>query len=174
MSNKVSYTDLPPDTVIVCPSCGAKNMRTDDMCNRCDAPLDKAKLALTKGRGKLVHEVIQRHPELKEKILERLRVLSLPEDGFPVAGDALYDISSWDEKATLAGNLEKAGNFDESARQYEDLGLWAEAGRVRSRSNLLVREKVVVEREIVLVKCGYCGSLNPQGTLKCSSCGGRV
>ena len=144
-------------------------MRTDNLCNNCDASLSDAKLAFLKGRGKRVREIIQRHPELKEKDLVRLGISDLPQDDFYVENDALRDIEYWEQKAEVAANFEKAGNFDGSARQYEDMELWTEAGRVRSKSNQTIRE-----REIVLVKCGYCGSLNPQGTLKCSSCGGRV
>jgi len=144
-------------------------MRTDNLCRGCEAPLDEAKMALIKGRGNLAREIIQRHPALKEKVLARLGMSDLPEDDFYVGGDAMKDISYWDKKAEVASNFEKAGRFDESARQYEDIGLWSDAGRVRSK-----RQQVIREREIVLIKCSYCGSLNPQGTLKCSSCGGRI
>ena len=169
MPNSVSYSDIPPDAIIICPSCGAKNFRTDRLCRGCEAPLDEAKRAFTKGRGKLVRDIIQKHPELKEKILARLSLSELPGDDFYLGGDALKDISYWDEKVQAANHLEMAGRHEEAARQYEDLGLWSEAGRVRSKRNQVTRE-----REIVLIKCSYCGSLNPQGTLKCSSCGGRI
>jgi ribosomal protein L40E len=37
-------------------------------------------------------------------------------------------------------------------------------------SQVIEREKVI-EREIVKVKCRYCGALNNQTAQKCSSCG---
>ncbi len=40
---RVSYVDIPPDTIIVCPKCGTKNMRTDISCRKCEANLDAAK-----------------------------------------------------------------------------------------------------------------------------------
>lgn len=169
MTPAPGYSDLPQDAVVVCPSCGAKNMRTDNLCNNCDASLGDAKLAFLKGRGKRVREIIQRHPELKEKVLVRLGISDPPQDDFNVESGALSDIVYWEEKAEVAENFEKAGNFDGSARQYEDMELWMEAGRVRSQGAHNIRE-----REIVLIKCSYCGSLNHQGTLKCSSCGGRL
>jgi uncharacterized OB-fold protein len=169
MMPAAGYSDLPMDAVIVCPSCGSKNMRTDNLCNNCDADLGEAKRALLKGRVKRVREIIQRHPELKEKVLVRLGISDLPQDDFYVESGALGDIVYWEEKAAVAENFEKAGNFDGSAHQYEDMELWTEAGRVRSQGANIIRE-----REIVLIKCSYCGSLNHQGTLKCSSCGGRL
>lgn len=42
----VSYRDLPVDTVIVCPKCGARNMRTDNLCRSCEIDLTEAKKAI--------------------------------------------------------------------------------------------------------------------------------
>jgi RNA polymerase subunit RPABC4/transcription elongation factor Spt4 len=41
-----SYTDLPAETVIVCPKCKAKNLRTDNLCRNCEKDLTDAKNAL--------------------------------------------------------------------------------------------------------------------------------
>jgi hypothetical protein len=185
MTKSPDYSDLPSGIIIVCPSCGAKNSRTDNQCNNCDTCLDDAKSALVKGRSKRVCGIIQRHPELRRMVLMRLNLPDLPGDDFYVDGDSLKDIEYWDEKANVASNLETAGNFEGAARQFEDMQLWTEAGRVRALDAHTARERethiprereihTIREREIVLIKCSYCGSLNPQGTLKCSSCGGRL
>lgn len=169
MPKPVSYAEVPPNAIVVCPSCGVKNVRTDNVCRGCEAPLDDAKRAFMKERGIIARDIIQKHPELRGKILARLGLSELPKDSFPVESDALTDITHWNWKFEAASNYEMAGRFEEAAKQYEDIGLWSEAGRVRSKRNQVVRE-----REVILIKCSYCGSLNPQGTLKCSSCGGRV
>ncbi|MCJ7464977.1 MAG: hypothetical protein MUO81_09600 [Thermoplasmata archaeon] len=185
MTKSPDYLDLPSGVVIVCPSCGAKNSRTDNLCNNCDACLDDAKSALVKGRSKRVREIIQRHPELNGMVLVRLSLSDLPKDDFYVDGAALKDIEYWEEKANVAINFETAGNFEGAARQFEDMQLWTEAGRVRALGTHTARDQethvprereihTIREREIVLIKCSYCGSLNPQGTLKCGSCGGRL
>lgn len=169
MVPEIPYTRyLPPDAIIICPNCGAKNTRDDKLCKRCQAALREPR-----SYAGFVRQVIQRHPELRAAILASLRIPDLPPDDFHVADDAIQSIAGWAEKADVAKNLEKARRFEESARQFEGLGLWAEAGRVRALATQ-VPVQTIREREIVLVKCRYCGSLSPQGILKCSSCGGHL
>jgi ribosomal protein L40E len=157
---------VPPDAIIICPNCGARNTRDDKLCKRCQASLRDPR-----AYGRYVRQVIQRHPELRGGILTCLRLSDLPADDFYVSDVVVMNIANWAEKADVAKNLELARRFEESARQYEDLGLWADAGRVRALA-IRVPTQTIREREIVLVKCRYCGSLNPQGYLKCTSCGG--
>lgn len=46
----VDYSDIPPDTIVVCPHCGAKNMRTDNFCRGCERSLDEVKKTLVVAR----------------------------------------------------------------------------------------------------------------------------
>jgi hypothetical protein len=45
MAKKVlaSRSDIPADTTVICPACGAKNMRAEGLCVKCDAPLPVTK-----------------------------------------------------------------------------------------------------------------------------------
>ncbi len=43
---KVSYADVPIDTIIVCTKCGAQNFRTDAICRNCETDLTPAKMAI--------------------------------------------------------------------------------------------------------------------------------
>jgi len=47
LAEMVDYTDIPPDTIITCPKCGAKNMRTDNLCRGCEESLDEIKSAIS-------------------------------------------------------------------------------------------------------------------------------
>lgn len=38
--------DIPAGTMILCPRCGTKNLRTDNLCRQCDADLSEAKKRL--------------------------------------------------------------------------------------------------------------------------------
>jgi len=42
----VEYSDIPFDTIVVCPKCGARNMRTDRLCRSCENDLAEAKRAI--------------------------------------------------------------------------------------------------------------------------------
>lgn len=44
---------------------------------------------------------------------------------------------------------------------------------VRTQPALTIHTEPAV-REVVLVVCPFCGTKNPQGTTKCSNCGGRI
>ena len=33
---------------------------------------------------------------------------------------------------------------------------------------------VIIQKEVVRIKCRYCGALNDQGSLKCQSCGASL
>ena len=45
----VKYSDIPPGTVIECPKCRTKNVRTENRCTKCDFDLADAKKALAQG-----------------------------------------------------------------------------------------------------------------------------
>lgn len=45
----VKYSDIPPGTVVECPNCGTKNVRTESRCAKCDFDLTDTRKALAKG-----------------------------------------------------------------------------------------------------------------------------
>lgn len=63
----VDYTDIPPDTIIICPKCKAKNMRTDNLCRGCEESLDDAKRAIS---GKLLPPL----PDSKQLTVEYVKL----------------------------------------------------------------------------------------------------
>jgi hypothetical protein len=171
----LSYADFPEDAIITCIKCGAKNFRTDNLCRGCEENLESSKAAYLRSmgstlgseRGTMVKEVIMKYPMLREKILKRIGATEMPGDDFYIEAAAIEDVGQWSKKVSWASDLEQAGRLDEAAHMYEDLGMWSEAGKIRAGRTTIVRE-------VVLIRCSYCGSLSPQGTLKCSSCGGRL
>lgn len=42
------------------------------------------------------------------------------------------------------------------------------------KNNVIREREILREREIVMVRCAYCGTLNPQGVPKCKSCGATM
>jgi len=46
ITTAVGPSDLPFGTIIICPECGAKNLRTDNVCRNCERNLDEAKKRL--------------------------------------------------------------------------------------------------------------------------------
>ncbi len=169
-----SYTDFPEDAVIICPKCGSKNFRTDKVCRRCEIDLNEAKTAYLRVMGrtpypervKAIKEIIRHYPFLEQKILGRLGVRQIPDDYY-IDSEAFADIRYWTERVTVAKELEREDKLDEASYQYEAIGLAAHAASLRAGRTTIIRE-------VVLIKCRYCGSLSPQGTLKCNSCGGTL
>lgn len=118
----VSYADVPFGTILICPGCGQKNMRTDRWCRKCDKDLTEAKrwVSVTEPKG-----------------------IDCPQCNTTNPARSRY--------------CRKCGYEIAPARQ-----------------EVIHEQEIIKEREIVLIKCPYCGNLSPQGTLKCSSCGGRL
>ena len=70
-----------------------------------------------------------------------------------------------------AKNLETAGRYEESARVYEELGMFKEAGGARSKANTQTIKHVNVNLNDLIDKLRYGGLAIPY---KCSSCGGTI
>lgn len=70
-----------------------------------------------------------------------------------------------------AKNLEIAGRFEESARTYEQLGMYHEAGRVRGKSSSQTIRHVSVNLNDLIEKLRYGGLAIPY---KCNSCGATI
>jgi hypothetical protein len=79
-------------------------------------------------------------------------------------------------------NLELAHRYEEAAIIYDDLGMFEDAGRIRGMirkpSAPVERERVerekIIERQIVKVKCRFCGALNDDVRRNCESCGATL
>jgi Prokaryotic RING finger family 1 len=79
-------------------------------------------------------------------------------------------------------NLELARRFEDASIIYDDLGMFEDAGRIRGLmskpSAPVERERVekekIVERQIVKVKCRFCGALNDDVRRTCESCGANL
>ncbi len=79
-------------------------------------------------------------------------------------------------------NLELAHRYEDAALVYDDLGMFEDAGRIRALlskpSTHVERERVerekIVERQIVKVKCRFCGALNDDVRRTCESCGATL
>jgi predicted RNA-binding Zn-ribbon protein involved in translation (DUF1610 family) len=79
-------------------------------------------------------------------------------------------------------NLELAHRYEDAAIIYDDLGMFEDAGRIRGLlskpSGPVERERVerekIVERQIVKVKCRFCGALNEDVRRTCESCGANL
>jgi hypothetical protein len=52
MAKKLSYDDIPPGTIIICPKCKAKNLKADQYCENCKEDLRSAKLDILNKLGK--------------------------------------------------------------------------------------------------------------------------
>lgn len=82
----------------------------------------------------------------------------------------------------VAKNLETAQRFDDAAMVFDDLGMYEDAGRMRGilskPQSPVERERVekekIVERQIVKIKCRYCGALNDDIRRTCESCGANL
>ena len=79
-------------------------------------------------------------------------------------------------------NLEAARRYAEAASVFDDLGMYEDAGRMRDLMSKphspVERERVekekIVERQIVKIKCRFCGSLNDDVRRTCESCGANL
>lgn len=43
MARKLSHSDIPPDTVVLCPNCKTENLMSDQRCKKCAGSLDSAR-----------------------------------------------------------------------------------------------------------------------------------
>ncbi len=93
-------------------------------------------------------------------------------------------------KMAMAKNYETAGKFEECGRLYDELGLWEEAGRVRSKAKQTTNVAVDVNRLIEQMRkggltttynCPKCsaaieisGDSSPQGLKFCNYCGTTI
>ena len=85
--------------------------------------------------------------------------------------------------ASQAGkNLELAHRYEDAAVIYDDLGMFEDAGRIRDilskpaapvEKERVERERIV-ERQVVKVKCRFCGALNDDVRRTCESCGANL
>jgi hypothetical protein len=74
-------------------------------------------------------------------------------------------------------NLELAHRYEDAAVIYDDLGMFEEAGRIRanlSKPSAPIEREKIVERQIVKLKCRYCGALNDNIRRTCESCGANL
>ena len=79
-------------------------------------------------------------------------------------------------------NLELAHRYEDAAVIYDDLAMFEDAGRIRiilsKPTSPVERERVerekIVERQIVKVKCRFCGALNDDVRRTCESCGANL
>jgi DNA-directed RNA polymerase subunit RPC12/RpoP len=49
---EMSYADLAPGTVVVCPNCGTKNFRTDRIYRNCETDLTATKMVIIEEQAK--------------------------------------------------------------------------------------------------------------------------
>lgn len=143
------------------------------------------------GKSTQVNLIAERHPELRGMITQKI--------GAPVLGGTFYvddhafnEICNWDACVTQAKNFQLARRFEDSARLYESIGLWKEAGAVREKkSSRTVKHVTVNLNELIETlkrgglavpyKCGGCGatitvdsSSNADGLKFCSYCGSAI
>ena len=79
-------------------------------------------------------------------------------------------------------NLELARRYEEAAMVFDDLGMFEDSGRIREimtrpRSPVereRVEKETIVERQVVRIKCRYCGALNDDIRRTCESCGANL
>jgi len=79
-------------------------------------------------------------------------------------------------------NLELARRYEEAAMVFDDLGMFEDSGRIRDVMNkprsTVEKERVerekIVERQVVKVRCRYCGALNDDIRRTCESCGANL
>lgn len=82
-----------------------------------------------------------------------------------------------------AKNFMKAGNYEQAARTYEEIGMWEEAGQCRrtghadisSSTNYVISSEVKVGPEGISMNCPHCGSSehiqSKSSEVVCKHCG---
>jgi len=139
----------------------------------------------------LVWKITDEHPELKAKIMQRLGIKDLAA-GYFVQDHDFQDICDWGHIVSQAKNYETARRYEDSAKMYESLGLWKEAGTVRDKKSARTVKHVTVNINDLIekvrdggltipYKCHSCGATitidshsNPDGLKFCSYCGSAV
>lgn len=134
------------------------------------------------------HDKIGRLPAGDPRLYrqEQSKVMAMPED------EVLQDYkeklcSSCAEEVRktalqVGKNLELAHRYEDAAAIYDDLGMFEDSGRMReilsAPKSPVERERIerekIVERQIVKVKCRYCGALNDHVRRTCESCGANL
>ena len=75
------------------------------------------------------------------------------------------------ETYVAAKNCENAGRFEEAARYYEQLNMFSEAGRVRTKGNTKIVKNISVDLNQLLEKLKSGGLIT---VYKCPNCGGSI
>jgi DNA-directed RNA polymerase subunit RPC12/RpoP len=117
-----------------------------------------------------VREIATRHEELRPIIQREIGA------GFMQAnvcvGDHHYQlICEWERCIVQAKNLEAARRYEDAAKVYETLGLWAEAGAVRDKKTSRTVKHVTVNLNDLIDKLKSGGLSIPY---KCGSCGASI
>lgn len=167
-------------TVLRCVKCGKMLPLMESLvdkrqtCRECDEryarDLADARYREERRMALAVSQTIARHPELREKILQRLGLAQF--DGrFQVDSGAYQEICWWDRTATQAKNLELAKRHEDAAKLYESIGLWKEAGLVREKKMSRTVKHVNVDLNDLIDKLREGGLAIPY---KCRACGATI
>ena len=143
-SNVVSYADLPFGTVIKCPKCGATNSRTDRWCGSCDAELETAKK-------------VQAVPALSGPECPSCGVRGIAGSSYCRRCGASFSPVPKDQSTVLSVV------FGDSEPGLALGGVWPTHQR-----------EIIRERQVIMIRCKYCGTLNGPDAVKCSSCGAQM
>lgn len=165
------------------------------MCDTCQARHERMIqiAAANEQQRKVAHvrEIATKHAELCPMILRTLGVQDMQRD-FSVGDHHYSQICEWETYIAQAKNLESARRFEDSAKIYENLGLWKEAGTVRDKKSARTVKHVTVNINDLIekvrdggltipYKCHSCGATitidsksNPDGLKFCSYCGSAV
>ena len=154
---------------------------------------DVARARESEERRKTLHvsQIIAKHPELRQKIMQRIGVSEF-DDRFYVDYAIHEEICNWDQCMTQAKNYEVAKRHEDAAKLYESIGLWKLAGDAREKkSSTTVRQVSVNLNELISqlragglnlpYKCSGCGATitvgkdtNPEALKFCSYCGSAM
>lgn len=167
-------------TVLRCVKCGkmlplmGSLVDKKQTCRECDEryarDLADARHHEERRMSLAVSQVIAKHPELRDKIMQRLGLTQF--DGrFQVDYAAYQQICGWDRAVTQAKNFELARRFEDAARSYESVGLWKEAGLVRERKTSRTVKHVNVDLNDLIDKLREGGLAIPY---KCRACGATI
>lgn len=163
-----------------CVKCGKRLPLGDSIiqgrgtCRECDEiyarDLTEARDSEERRKSSTVSQIIARHPELREKIMARLGLKEFS-GRFSVDYGAFEEICNWDNCVTHAKNLELARRYEDSARVYESLGLWKEAGETREKKTSRTVKHVTVNLNDLIERLRDGGLAIP---FKCRSCGATI
>jgi len=154
-----------------CVECGARlpflsaKRAVCDSCYQRDMAREKERERFRKSND--VSVIIARHPELRDMIMKRL---GLKEFNGPmhVSDHDYQEFCGWAIQLQKAKNLGLAGRNEDSARVYESLGMWKEAGIARKEAGSTTIKHVSVNLNDLLDKLREGGLAIPY---KCRICG---